>query len=176
MTGPETLTDQLLATPQPGGAFVRTLLWGTLIAGLFDISAAMISVQLRGIPALQAVKGVAAGWLGREAFRGGASVVALGFLTHFLIMGVVVCAFYFASRWLPGLMKHWLWTGPAYGAAVYLVMSFVVVPASAFPGSVASTPAAVLQGVLVHMACVGLPIAFITRRLASAAQFAAEGQ
>jgi hypothetical protein len=171
MTSPETLTDQLLDGPSSSGAFLRTLLWGTLIAGAFDIAAAMISVQLRGIPALQAVKGVAAGWLGREAFRGGASVVALGFLTHFLIMAAVVCVFYFASRWLPALVKHWVWTGPAYGAVVFLVMSFVVVPASAFPGSVASTRAAVLQGLLVHMTCVGLPIAFITRRLSGAGSF-----
>jgi hypothetical protein len=167
MTGSQTLTDQPFESSPAAGALLRTLLWGTLIAGALDISAAMISLHLRGIPALQAVKGVAAGWLGREAFRGGTSVVALGFLTHFLIMAAVVCVFYMASRWLPALAKHWLWTGPAYGAAVYLVMSFVVVPASAFPGSVASTPAAILQGVLVHMACVGLPIAFITRRLAS---------
>jgi hypothetical protein len=171
MIRPGTLTDQLFHSLPPGGAFMRTLWWGTLVAGATDILAAMISVQLRGIPALQAVKGVAAGWLGRDAFRGGAPVVALGFLTHFLIMAAIVCAFYFASRWLPGLVKHWLWTGPAYGALVYLVMSFVVVPASAFPGSVAPTPAAVLEGVLVHMVCVGLPIAFITRRLTGAESF-----
>ncbi|MGH8178526.1 MAG: hypothetical protein ACREV5_19895 [Steroidobacter sp.] len=154
---------------------MSTLLWGTLIAGALDIAAAMVSVQLRGIPALQAVKGVAAGWLGADAFRGGAAVVALGFLSHFLIMSVIVFAFYFASRSASALTKHWVWSGLAYGAAVYLVMTFIVVPASAFPGSVARTPASFLQGVLVHMVCVGAPIAFITRRFASAAPFAGEG-
>ncbi len=166
MAGPDTLTQELFEGPSTLSHALRTLLWGTLLAGVLDISAAMITVQLRGIPALQAVKGVAAGWLGRDAYKGGAEVVTLGFLTHFLIMSVIVFAFYWASRFIPALVKHWVWTGPAYGAAVYLMMTFIVVPASAFPGSLAPTPAALIQGLIVHMACVGAPIAFITRRFA----------
>ena len=164
------LTDDAAA----GGAPLRVILWGTLIAGALDICAAMLSVQLRGIPAIQAVKGVAAGWLGREAFRGGLPVIALGFLSHFLIMSVVVLVFYFASRSLPALTKHWIPAGIAYGAAVYVVMSFIVVPLSAFPRSGPPSLANILQNLLIMIVCVGLPIAFITRRFASTALIAAE--
>lgn len=50
------------APTQIANAGLRTVLWATLAAGTLDICAAMISVQLRGIPAIQAVKGVAAGY------------------------------------------------------------------------------------------------------------------
>lgn len=51
----------------------------------------------------------------------------------------------------------------------YIVMSFVVVPLSAAPGGFDIPPLPrLVQGVLIHIACVGLPIAFIARRLGSA--------
>lgn len=155
------------APTQIANAGLRTVLWATLAAGTLDMCAAMISVQLRGIPAIQAVKGVAAGWLGASAFRGGAGVIALGFASHYFIMGVIALLFYAASRSLPALTKYWIAAGLAYGVAVYVVMSYVVVPLSAFPTRPGPTPIAnVITNLAFMIVCVGLPIAFITRRFA----------
>lgn len=44
------------------------------------------------------------------------------------------------------------------------LMAFVVVPWSAFPGTVVPSTAALVEGVIVHIVCVGLPIAYITSR------------
>lgn len=163
------------AAASAGGA-ARTVLWATLAAGTLDICAAMLSVQLRGIPAIQAVKGVAAGWLGASAFRGGAGVIALGFASHYLIMSVIALSFYAASRSLPALTKYWIAAGVAYGVAVYVVMTHVVVPLSAFPTRPGPTPLAnVITNLVIMIVCVGLPIAFITRRFLSAASIAGEG-
>lgn len=174
MTSTETFAHEIIGGSQARSGAMDTLLWGTLAAGALDICAAMVSVQLRGIPALQAVKGVAAGWLGVDAFRGGAAVIALGFVTHFLIMSAFVLAFYAASRAAPALARHWLWTGAAYGAAVYLFMAVIVVPLSAFPRSGPPSIAALIQNLLVHVVCVGLPIAFITRRFSHVAHISGE--
>jgi hypothetical protein len=144
------------------------ILGSTLVAGALDITAAIVQWQFKGVPAIRILQSVAAGVLGRDASKGGAATAALGLLLHFLIMSGIAATFYVASRRMPVLTKHWLAFGLAYGVAVYLVMSFVVVPLSAFPGSVVSSPAGFIQGVLVHMACVGLPIAFITHRLSPA--------
>jgi hypothetical protein len=114
------------------------------------------------------LQSVAAGVLGREATKGGAMTAALGLLLHFLIMSGIATTFYILSRRIPVLTKHWLPCGIAYGVVVYLVMSFVVVPLSAFPGSVVPSLAAFVQGALTHIVCVGLPIAFITHRLSPA--------
>ena len=54
--------------------------------------------------------------------------------------------------------------GLLYGVAVYLVMNLVVLPLS----NVAQRPfvpsLAVMIMVIIHMLCVGLPIALVTRR------------
>jgi hypothetical protein len=140
------------------------ILGATLVAGALDITAAIVQWQFKGVPAIRILQSVAAGVLGRDATKGGAATAALGLLLHFLIMSGIAMTFYIVSRRMPVLTKRWIACGLAYGVAVYLVMSFVVVPLSAFPGSVVSSPAEFIKGVLVHMVCVGLPIAFITSR------------
>ncbi len=176
MPAPDSLVQGLMAPSSVESPAWRAILWGTVLAGTLDICAAMISVQLRGIPAIQAVKGVAAGWLGRDAFRGGGGVIALGFLSHYAIMAVIMALFYWASRSWPLLTKHWLWTGLAYGVVVYVVMAFVVVPLSAFPRSGPPSLPNILQNLAIMIVCVGLPIAYVARRFASAALIAADAR
>lgn len=144
----------------------RTVLWGTLAAGTLDISAAIVTWMLRDVPAMRVLQGVAAGLLGREARDGGWATAFLGLALHYLIMSVIVATFFFASRRLPMLVRRWFLAGLAYGVAVYIVMTFVVVPLSAFPGNPIPPWSQIVQGVLVHMFCVGVPIAWVTSWIA----------
>ncbi|HEX7116822.1 MAG TPA: hypothetical protein VF193_16970 [Steroidobacter sp.] len=144
----------------------RTVLWGTLLAGTLDISAAIITWMLRDVPAMRVLQGVAAGLLGRAARDGGWATASLGLALHYLIMSVIVATFFFASRRMPKLLQRWLLAGIAYGVAVYIVMTFIVVPLSAFPGNPIPRWPEIVQGVIVHMICVGIPIAWVTSRLA----------
>jgi uncharacterized membrane protein YagU involved in acid resistance len=144
---------------------MQALLWSTLIAGTLDITAAIIlRALLSGVPAVRVLQSVASGLLGRAAFSDDMRTAALGLLLHFLIMAVIASLFYVASRRLPVLTAQWLWSGLVYGALVYLMMSFVIVPLSAFPGKLVPSTAAFVEGIVVHMLCVGLPIAYITSR------------
>lgn len=63
----------------------------------------------------------------------------------------------------PLLARTPLLCGPLYGIAVYLFMTFVVVPLSAVPKRPFSPGLAVVI-LLVHVVCVGLPIAFAVHR------------
>jgi hypothetical protein len=144
---------------------MQAILWSTLVAGTLDISAAIVlRAMVNGIAATRVLQSVASGVLGRDAFSGDLRIAALGLLLHFLMMAVIATVFYLASRRLPMLATYWVWFGLAYGVVVYLVMSFVVVPWSAFPGTVVPSAAAFVEGVVVHMVCVGLPIAWFTSR------------
>jgi hypothetical protein len=166
MPNPNTMTADPVSSSAGGSAARRTILWGTLVAGTMDILAAIISWGLRDVPAERVLQGVAAGVLGREARNSGMWGAALGLALHFAIMIGIVSVFYFASRRLSFLTRQWLVAGIAYGIAVYLVMTFVVVPLSASPGGFAVPPLPrLVQGMLIHIFCVGLPIAFITRRM-----------
>jgi len=54
--------------------------------------------------------------------------------------------------------------GLLYGFAVYLFMNSIVLPLSAFPHKIWPRFDVVLIGLVVHMLCVGLPIALTVRR------------
>ena len=168
MTSEENFIDDYAAgnLSSATGEALRAILLGTLIAGAMDITAAILTWMFRGVPALRVLQGVAGGLLGRDTFDGGASTAALGLLLHFMIMSVIVGVYVAASGRLPALARYAIASGIAYGVVVYVVMTFVVVPLSA---ATAGTPAPsqILVGVLVHILCVGVPIALITRRCSS---------
>jgi hypothetical protein len=52
-----------------------------------------------------------------------------------------------------------------FGAAIYVVMNYVIVPLSAAP-KFGSTTASTIGQIVVHLFLIGLPIALITRRVA----------
>jgi hypothetical protein len=142
---------------------IRAGLAGGAIAGVLDILAAFAVYAARGVRPVTILQSIASGLLGASAFQGGAGTAALGLALHFLIATTAACVYVLASLKLPALVRS-PWTfGPLYGIAVYAFMAFVVVPLSA----VAKRPfspglAAVI--LLVHVACVGLPIALTARR------------
>ncbi len=147
---------------------MRTTLLATLVAGTLDISAAITTWWLRGVGPERVLKGVAGGLLGREAARGGLEIAALGLLLHYSMMLLIVVIYLQASRRLPSLLQRPLIWGTAYGVGVYLVMNYVVLPLSAYPGGLPSL-SDLLRGIAIHITCVGLPIAFVASRLSARA-------
>ena len=145
---------------------VRVVLYGGLIAGTLDLSAAFISSWLRaGVGPVRVMQSIASGLLGAAAFTGGATSAALGVVLHFLIATVATAVFYFASRTLRLLIKQPITAGLLYGVAVYVFMNFVVIPLSAVPRRGGTPPlSGRIIGLLIIMFCVGLPIALIVRR------------
>ncbi len=145
--------------PRPGLAVAA----GGAAAGVLDIVAAFVVYALRGVSPVRILQSIASGLLGPAAFQGGASTAALGLVVHFFIATVAAASYYLASRKLPRLAQRPLTFGPLYGVAVYVVMTFVVVPLSAVPKRPFS-PGLALVMLAVHMACVGLPIALAVGR------------
>lgn len=143
---------------------VRALAVGTLAVGTLDILAAFLVATLLGGAPVRVLKGIAGGVLGPAAREGGAGVAALGLLLHFTVACGVVAAYHFASRRLPDLRERPLLWGPIYGVVVYAVMNAVVVPLSAITPGAPATPA-ILRGLLIHVAFVGLPAALSSRLL-----------
>jgi hypothetical protein len=88
----------------------------------------------------------------------------LGLGLHFLIAFSAAVVYYAASRTLTFLTRRAVLWGFLYGIAVYMFMSWVVVPLSAFPKSKAPFSfVALTLNLLTHMFCVGLPIALAVR-------------
>lgn len=141
-----------------------TILLGGLCAGVLDITAASINSTLHGGGPIRVFQSVAGGWLGRETFQGGWKTAALGLGLHFLIATVWTAVYVFASQSLPLLTQAAPLCGVLYGIVVYLIMYGCVLPLSAYHSKFFNqTAMAMVTAVLIHMFCVGLPIALVTR-------------
>ena len=143
------------------GALVRATLLATLVAGALDIAAAiLLNLNVGPLIVLQSVAG---GWLGAGAYSGGWPTGLLGLASHFGLM-LIIAAVYMtlASRSAPA-RRQWILAGVVWGVVVWAVMALVVVPLSASTVPAPDTRA-VIQGLIVHILMVGLPMAWIARR------------
>jgi hypothetical protein len=145
---------------------LRTILLGGLVVGVLDILDAFIFFGIRGVGPERILHSIAAGLLGREAaVAGGIPTALLGLLLHFVIATGIAATCYLASRWIPLLVRHPVFTGMLYGIAVFFVMQLVVVPLSATAGGGGLPSGAVLvNGLAIHALGVGLPAALVTAR------------
>jgi uncharacterized membrane protein YagU involved in acid resistance len=156
-------TQASLATSPP--RWWSAILWGGLLAGILDITDAIVTWGLRGVPAGRILQSVASGLLGRASYEGGWTTVALGTFLHFLIATGAAATYVAASTKLPVLVRRAVPCGLAFGVCVYLFMNYLVLPLSAFPGrSSAFSLSAFLHGVIGHALLVGLPIALLARK------------
>ena len=133
------------------------------MCGVLDISAALIVYPLFGIPRLRILQGISSGLLGRRAFDRGLSTALLGVVCHFFNAFSAAAVYVGLTRLFPALHEHVILSGIAYAFVVYVVMNHIVVPLSAIgkrPFSLKMTAV----GLIIHIFCVGLPIAIVVRR------------
>ena len=134
------------------------ILVGGFAAGAFDAITAFITFGWR-MP-----RGIASGVLGARAATGGTGVWILGLALHFTIAIGAAAIYYLVSRRLDFLREHFVVCGIFFGIAVYLVMNLIVLPLSAVPFPIGPFPLrSLIQGLLVHMFLIGLPIAASVR-------------
>jgi hypothetical protein len=131
---------------------------GGLIAGALDLTQACILFGW-DIPL-----SIAGGLLGPQAVHGGVGTYVLGVFLHFFIALSAAAIYYAASRRLVFLKEHPLVCGLFFGAAVEEVMNLIVLPLSALHARGPYELRDLIQGLIVHMVVVGLPIAFSVRR------------
>ena len=139
-----------------------------LVAGVCDLVGAILSNLPRGVTPFRILQAVASGWLGTSSYDLGHRSAALGLVSHFMIALGAAAVFYFASRVIPFLLERPLVSGILYGIAVFWFMQLVVLPLSAFPHKRLATWSGIVIGNIVHMICVGTPIALVTKRMSQA--------
>ena len=133
------------------------------VAGAMDITAASIQAWIAGRSPVRMLQGIAMGWFGRPSLQMGWKSAAVGFATHFFIATSWAAIYWLASQRLKFLVRQAWWSGTAFAVLVYLFMYQVVMPLSAIHRRVPQTPQQVLVSLMIHIGCVGLPIALIVR-------------
>lgn len=154
------LTTASLSAATHTQRLLRPIVIGGAIAGALDLTSAFFTFGL-GVP-----RAIAAGLLGRQALQGGAFTWILGLLLHFFIAFSVAAIYCFTSRRLAFLRDHWLVCGMFYGIAVYLVMNLIVLPLCGLHAAGPYQLRGLLQGLIVHMLIIGLPISLSLRKFA----------
>ena len=139
---------------------LRPILAGGAIAGALDLTSAFITFGP------QNPKIIAAGLIGMQpAIHGGAFTWILGVVLHFFIAFSAATVYCLASRRLEFLKEHFLVCGMFYGIAVFLMMNLIVLPLCAFHYMGPYQLRGLLQGLIVHMLIIGLPIAYCLKKL-----------
>jgi uncharacterized membrane protein YagU involved in acid resistance len=141
----------------------RAILFGGLAAGVLDIGAALYQAAERGSTSTRLFQAIASGWLGSASYEGGTATAVLGLFTHFLIAFTVATVFVVAARRVPFLISVTWLSGPVYGMLVWATMRFILLPLSAYPHPQVIRPGPMTMAVLIHVFCVGLPIALAAR-------------
>ena len=156
---------------------LKPILYAAVLVGVLDITAACINLGVAyGFGPARVLKGVAGGLLGRSAIEGGFATAALGLAMHFTMALTVTTIFYALSRRLPLPQKLWgvVAVGLLYGAAVFAVNNFATAPFLSWVRSLyLHTPISFKQPMgwwqlIIHLFCVGLPIALVMHRYAPA--------
>ncbi len=148
------------------GNAAKAISMAGLACGVLDITAALVVYGSMGLKPMRLLQGVAAGVLGPKSFQGGVATAVLGLALHFVIAFGAAAVYFAASRGMRVLVEQAALFGPLYGIAVYFFMNRIVVPlsrATKFPFSVKM----MLIGVVIHIFCVGLPIALGIKRFAN---------
>lgn len=146
-------------------ARLRALVRIGLIAGTLDISENLIFNAFRHITPGMIFRYIASGLVGPSAFRGGAGMIALGVAIHYAIAFTWTALYFFAARSWRVLVRRPVVCGLLYGALVYIVMNFVVLPMTRVPHSHAAVSVASrVSGILALLFCIGLTVALLTAR------------
>jgi uncharacterized membrane protein YagU involved in acid resistance len=139
-------------------SILRTSIAAGLIAGTVDLGAACAINRVRPGPVLRFI---ASGLLGSPLPHEN-WVYWLGMVLQWAMSILIAAIFVIAAVKMPVLLRRWLAAGVAYGAVVFVVMNFVVVPLSRAKSG-PMTVSSVVENLLAMM-LFGLIIAYVARR------------
>jgi hypothetical protein len=171
-----TIHDKPLASSKSFMKNLKPILYAGALVGVLDITAACINAYVAsGLTPARLLQGVAGGLLGRGSYNGGLATATLGLVMHFTMALTVATIFYLLSRWIPMPKKlsGVVAVGLLYGAAVFVVNNFGTAPfLSWFRSLYLHTPVLYKppmgwSQLVIHLICVGLPIALVMRRYSS---------
>lgn len=141
----------------------RLLLIGTLLIGSLDLLFAWSFWAAQGVSFIDILHSIAAGWYGKASRDSGAAGAVIGAMSHYAIIFAFVLAYWLAAKRLLALWRHWMALGALYGAALYALMNFVVLPLSAAGPPDFGNKAWVAASIAIHIV-IGVLCAWLARK------------
>ncbi|WP_278021112.1 DUF1440 domain-containing protein [Flavobacterium ginsengisoli] len=145
---------------------VRTIISSGLVAGTLDITVAILIYAgiLHKTTAEKILQSIASGIFKKEAYTGGSEMTLVGLGLHFLIAFIFAWFYFKIFPYIPFFKINTLLSGISYGFFIWVVMNLLVLPIvfPVLPEKNLDFP--LLLSILIVICCVGIPIAFITRK------------
>ena len=110
------------------------ILLAGIVAGSLDLAFAFsFHGFVSGVSPVRILHTIATGWLGMDAFKGGAGAAALGLVSHYgILIGAAALYFIALSRWR-WMRGNAVLCGVLFGVCIYAFMHLVVLPLSNAP-------------------------------------------
>ena len=143
-------------------SIVKPIVLATLLCGTLDILLAIILTVSRGKDVGNMLRFVGSGPFPSATDMGSAGAV-LGLAVHFGLMAIMVAVFVVSARAIPRLLDNPWVSGLLYGLITYVVLDLLVVPLR-FPAAWPPSTLSIATQLFAHIALVGWPTAFITRK------------
>ncbi|MFT3935806.1 MAG: hypothetical protein QM726_19415 [Chitinophagaceae bacterium] len=145
----------------------RTVLLSGLLVGTLDILSAFVDVYFSsGKNPLVVLPFIASGAFGKPALAGGAGMMLIGLLFHYLIAFSFTVFFFWIYKRIGLAAAPWIVTGILYGIFIWLIMNLIVVQLSAAPHAPISAMKwpKIIKSALILICMIGLPLSYIAHK------------
>ncbi len=140
--------------------FTRAIKAGLLV-GTLDISAAFVQYYIKtGKSPTNVLTYIASAVFGNEAFAGGNMIMLWGLIFHFCVALSFTFFFFLIFKQLYAVVKNKIIIAVLYGAFMWSVMQFLVLPLTNAPKLTFKLENAVIA-ILILIICIGIPLSFI---------------
>jgi hypothetical protein len=135
-----------------------------LLVGTLDILAACIQFFINTHKEPSVVfKFIASGVFGTAAFSGGTPMIIAGLAFHYVIALAFTFVFFAIYPKLHSFLRNKILTGIFYGAFIWSIMKFVVLPLSRIPSQPFTYSGAAIAMAILIM-CIGIPLALMASK------------
>lgn len=143
-----------------------TIFLSGLIAGTLDMLAAITvyAFILQKTTAIKILQSIASGLFKKDAYSGGSQMALYGLLLHYFIALTFAWFYFTIYPYFTFIKKNTLLSGILYGIFVWIIMNLVVLPTvfPVLPEKHLDFP--LILSILILIFCIGIPIAFITKK------------
>ncbi|SHM34596.1 DUF1440 domain-containing protein [Flavobacterium saccharophilum] len=143
-----------------------TIFLSGLIAGTLDMLAAITvyAFILQKTTAIKILQSIASGLFKKDAYSGGSQMALYGLLLHYFIALTFAWFYFTIYPYFIFIKKNTLLSGILYGIFVWIIMNLVVLPTvfPVLPEKHLDFP--LILSILILIFCIGIPIAFITKK------------
>ena len=144
--------------------FANAIIQAGLLAGTLDILAAFAQFYIKtGKNPLVILRFIASAVLGKAAFAGGNSMLAIGLLFHYIIAFCWTALFFLLYPQIIALVKNKFIAAFFYGIVIWLAMNLLILPMTKLPKPTLGVVPSI-TGALILIVAIGIPVALLAKK------------